>query len=329
MGLKRIFKTPFIYIVSCWENANRVVALRGSGNRLSAAFDLFWSFLRFGARSEDYFALEFYKLNSYEKRKFLTTQKNWFSFYKKICIPEVAEIFNSKEKFNRAFDKYLGREWMVADGNNIDETEKFVIKHGRVIAKPEDGAEGFGIFIVDSGKLGTLERLHTSCKNGAKYMLERLIKQHSEMAHLNEASVNTIRVETMIDSHGVSHITNTTVIMGTGGDVVNNAHNGGIMCHVDEESGLIASHARNPHGDKLFRHPDTGLVLPGYQIPMWKEVKKFALDLSKVEKGVRYIGWDIAITENGPVVIEGNTRPGHCTQACDMVGRWPLLKSMI
>lgn len=240
-----------------------------------------------------------------------------------------ATTINEKDKFAQKFRDFLGRDCICVDKSNLKDAFSFVDRYGKAIAKPFDGYEGNGIFMINSEKKDTLERLQNLVIGGGKFMVEELIVQHPAMAALNKESVNTVRIETMIDRNGESHITNTTVIMGSGGDIINNTHNGGIMCHIDPESGVISSSARDPHGVNLFRHPDTGMILPGYQIPMWKEAKEFALKLSKVVPGVRFIGWDIAITENGPVVIEGNTMPGHCTQACDMTGRWPILKSLI
>ena len=59
-------------------------------------------------------------------------------------------------------------------------------------------------------------------------------------------------------------------------------------------------------GSEMFtEHPTTKFHLPGYKIPFFKEsielCKKFASYIPN-----RIIGWDVAITPNGPIIIEGN-----------------------
>ena len=49
-------------------------------------------------------------------------------------------------------------------------------------------------------------------------------------------------------------------------------------------------------------------VLKGYDIPYYKEAENMVVKLHKVMFRSHSIGWDIAITENGPVIIEGNDR---------------------
>ena len=36
-----------------------------------------------------------------------------------------------------------------------------------------------------------------------------------------------------------------------------------------------------------------------------------ALEAALIVPEVRYVGWDIAITENGPVIMEGNEYPSY------------------
>ena len=50
---------------------------------------------------------------------------------------------------------------------------------------------------------------------------------------------------------------------------------------------------------------------PGTQIPYWDEVKRMCLDAMHVVPQVRFVAWDVAITPDGPVFIEGNSFPSH------------------
>ena len=54
------------------------------------------------------------------------------------------------------------------------------------------------------------------------------------------------------------------------------------------------------------KHPDSGIDIIGFEIPRWKEAISLAKELATVVKGQRYIGWDLALTEKGWVMVEGN-----------------------
>ena len=83
-----------------------------------------------------------------------------------------------------------------------------------------------------------------------------------------------------------------------------------LFARVDPETGKIAYPAHSGDTTKgiiYYEHPETHVPLVGYEIPYVKEAVKMCLKASLVVPQVRYIGWDVAVTEKGPVIIEGNT----------------------
>lgn len=92
---------------------------------------------------------------------------------------------------------------------------------------------------------------------------------------------------------------------------VDNLHSGGLFAPIDLETGII-SHPGYDKKHVLHKcHPVSGIPIAGFQIPFWKEVKKLARSLAVEVPQMRYIGWDIAVTETGPLMIEGNNHPGY------------------
>jgi len=55
-------------------------------------------------------------------------------------------------------------------------------------------------------------------------------------------------------------------------------------------------------------HPDTSLPLKGFRLPFWDEAMTLARRATALFVPLRTIGWDVAITAEGPVLIEGNAR---------------------
>lgn len=61
-------------------------------------------------------------------------------------------------------------------------------------------------------------------------------------------------------------------------------------------------------GKVIHEHPDSGFTFEGFKVPYFKEACEEVLKGVKVIPD-RFIGWDVAITPNGPVIIEANNGP--------------------
>ena len=153
-------------------------------------------------------------------------------------------------------------------------------------------------------------------------VLEHVQAQHPDMARLHPQSVNTMRICTdLVD--GQVHIAYITLKMGRGGGVCDNSGQGGILCRVDIDTGKICSPATDDYFNVYDRHPDTGIPLVGYQLPMIEEAKAMACEAAREIPEVGHVGWDMAIGPDGPAIIEGNDFPG--TDLC----QWPYYKELL
>lgn len=231
--------------------------------------------------------------------------------------------------FDKTFSSFLKHDFLIIQEHSEEEIKNFVKKYQTVIVKPCDGALGNGIYKMDFNDEKLMRNLLDAYKKGKHLILEEVIVEHPDLQRLNPTSVNTIRVITMIDAHGKVHILNTVAMIGADKGCVSNTHSGGCLCHIDMETGIIDHLGSDVNGHSFLRHPVSGIVLPGYQIPNWEGVLDYAKKLAKVVPNGRYIGWDIVILEEGYDVIEGNIHPGQGNQATDGKGRWEIIKSLI
>ena len=88
---------------------------------------------------------------------------------------------------------------------------------------------------------------------------------------------------------------------------------------VDIQYGRIsAPGATNTLGQQAYVHPGTDIFMVGQEIPFWKETVDFVKETAKRIPQVRFVGWDIAITSDGPVLIEGNEYPGVIIESLSM-----------
>lgn len=94
--------------------------------------------------------------------------------------------------------------------------------------------------------------------------------------------------------------------MGRGGSSVDNVCAGGVFCSIDKQTGIVITQGASK-GDALFlRHPDSGVILPGFQIPEWDKAVELVIELATVLPDIHYAGWDLAHTDHGWVLVEAN-----------------------
>ena len=63
--------------------------------------------------------------------------------------------------------------------------------------------------------------------------------------------------------------------------------------------------------DNIYaKHPISQVDIVGFRVPMFQEAVNMVKECAKVIPEVAYVGWDVAISKNGPVIVEGNCFPG-------------------
>lgn len=97
--------------------------------------------------------------------------------------------------------------------------------------------------------------------------------------------------------------------MAHGKTIADNFHQGGKGVLVDLENGILVGNGI----DKALNESEksiTGITFNGFKIPYWEEIKEMVLEAALVNDKVNIVGWDVSISKNGPVIIEGNRGPG-------------------
>lgn len=183
------------------------------------------------------------------------------------------------------------------------------------ICKPVADGQGRGVFHLE-GKDDQIfvnnQRVEHQRLSGlfarSRYIIQERVLQHPKMSTLNPSCVNTIRLVTCFHD-GVVIPFSAAVRIGRKGNVTDNWHTGGIIIRLNMETGCLDRHGFTlPEygGKKHAKHPETGVVFEGYEIPFCHQAVELATRLHRYFYGTHSIGWDIAITEKGPVFIEGN-----------------------
>lgn len=139
------------------------------------------------------------------------------------------------------------------------------------------------------------------------YLIQQNIKQHELINKIYSGSVNTIRLQTVYTNNTVTPF-GAGIRFGTNGNIVDNWADGGVFVGININSGKLHKYGflKPGYGTKITEHPTTKIIFEGYQIPFFDKAVKMAIELHYFFYGIHSIGWDIAITKEGPVFIEGN-----------------------
>ena len=318
-----------------FDKLNRVlekIKEKSGQSKVYTFFDILVCAAKYGAGYYDYLMFGFYDMNGRQRDTYLTRVRN-----KKIMDlmndPAFSDEFDDKLRFNKTFAAYLGRKTLNGETATEEELAGFLRGQEAIFAKINHGDCGRGVEKLYVKDFDSPAAMLAYIREHGLVVLEHVLPQHEDMARLHPSSVNTMRILTdLVD--GQVHIAYITVKMGRGSGVCDNSGQGGILCRVDPQSGKIISPATDDYFNVYEKHPDTGIVLQGYQLPMVDRAVAMAKEAALVFPQVGHVGWDMAITPTGPAIIEGNEFPG--TDLCQLApfypekcGLWPYYKELL
>lgn len=142
------------------------------------------------------------------------------------------------------------------------------------------------------------------------YVVERYIEQHAVMARFNPSSVNTLRAWVGKLPSGEALILGMYLRVGRAGSLVDNRISGGFGVAIDlDDMKTLHGVPQDGGGGLFFRHPDSGESLEGVTIPHGEDIKAMCHAVIAVLPETRFVGLDIAVSGEGPVLIEFNLAP--------------------
>lgn len=292
-----------------------------------AAESLFGRVFR-GVTIEDYFQYHFYEKNRFGRSKYYTCGKRE-KLTNEVNDVKLAGVFTDKVRFVESFRKYIGRD--IVDMRHIarEEFTRFTKGKDKIFFKPVEGSWGLGTSIEDC--TGDNADALFDQYSGQSMMAEEVIRQCDALAQFNDTSTNSLRVVTFIDKNGEPFIMPGSILrLGRKGKIADNFHHEGIAAFVDNETGIVCTRGVDKKGNRYVVHPDSGIPIVGFQIPEWERIKALAKEAALVLPGVRCVGWDITITDDGRIVfIEGNDKADpDIAQMSLGEGVWESYRSM-
>lgn len=267
--------------------------------------DMVYSLHRFGADFRDYWNYDFLHMSAIGRERYVV-DKLRYGYDDILSTPEIINLVSDKYQcYCRLYSFYKREALGCYKKTDISAFCNFVQKNHEFIYKPIASDCGKGVSKVCLTDSEAESFFNQNIATGP-FIIEQLIEQDEAMARLHPQSINTVRVATFT-FEGKVKIIATSLRIGVGNSIADNAGSGGIFTSIDPQTGIVVCKAYNYKGEKFLKQPDTGVVIPGFQIPCWNElleiVQKVALEL---KDGI-LISWDFAFSKNGWVIVEVNT----------------------
>ncbi len=135
-------------------------------------------------------------------------------------------------------------------------------------------------------------------------LVQPFVENHPVVARVTNGALAALRIVTGINKNGRAEFVATLIALPHGTWTTSVA---AILCSVDPTTGRIR-HAALPGGERVETHPDTGAALVGLELPFWHESVDLVLRAHTAAfSRFAFLGWDIALTTDGPILLETNS----------------------
>lgn len=269
--------------------------------------DMLWCSLKYGASPSNYYNFDFRHASEKERKTFVTHRISE-RLMRTLNNPQKVDVMTNKYMFAKAYAPFYRRDFLNSGEMTVQELSTLLQKNRRIICKPVCGGQGKGIrcFTVDDDNR---EMVFQEIKGLPECIVEPWIEQDPEMSRLYPNAVNPLRIQTVID-HGKPKCVAATLTVGIDSEIAN-ASSRALFALIDIDTGTVYTDACDYEYRVYKQHPKTGITFQGFTVPHWDEIKQMVLDAAMVTPELGYVGWDVAVSVDGPIIIEANNDPGY------------------
>lgn len=273
-------------------------------------FDMVWCSIRYGVGYLNYHVFGFADKHGAIRKTYMTEAEN-LSLVRRLNDRNYYKYFCDKSVFNRTFSDYIGRQWLDLLECDADAFAQFCADKDTLFAKPVGRCGGSGVRKIICSEIKDFGSLYNELRENEQVLVEQAIRQHPDMDRLYSGSVNTLRIVTLLDANRNPHIMYSLLRVGQGGSCVDNISSGGMYTAVNDDGSLKEVAFCDKTGQYYRTHPDTKIDFSSFVVPYFKNAQELCKRAASVETHIGYVGWDVAITPNGPILVEGNIIPGY------------------
>jgi len=263
--------------------------------------------LRYNISPLEWYQFGFMNLSEGQKSSWAGTG-TMYEFQLRANPPGARAVLDDKRAFYKAYQRFFrhrmfDRETLAAHPELLSE---LLSRHHRLVLKAARGKCGRSVRFISTPGWRSSELLSVMQADGYD-LLETSIEQHPDLNRLSPSGVNTVRIVTALDSKDQAYLLGSRLRISVDSRVDNLAA-GNLAAPVDDKTGRVTGPGVYSDITRAPQtvHPITRTPIEGFRIPHWSACLEMALEAQKLFSRNRSIGWDIAVTGEGPGLIEGN-----------------------
>lgn len=305
----------FLYLVYYFKESEfkllykflRFSSVNTGRSKCSIIADVIKSSVKYNISFKDYFYFGFFEYKMQRREDWAGT--GFMYEYQLLMNPRSArKILENKVIFLNHYKDLIKRNYLHVSQKNanvkaIDDMLRN--QSGRLVLKGSYGQVGAEVEIIECDNFKP-DTLFKYMKKRKYDLIEEFVIQHPDLNELSFSGLNTVRIITQLFNDEV-------VCLGARlrisvNSPVDNMAAGNLAAPIDSEAGVVNGPGvySDITKESVKNHPITGMPIEGFQIPFWKKTMQLVETAARRAEGNRSVGWDIAITANGPELIEGN-----------------------
>jgi hypothetical protein len=290
-----------------WSKFVNYTSQKTGKRKVTLRLDAVRSVFTYNISLLDYFLFGFGFKNPIERKKWAGT--GFMYEYQKIMNPkESRNLLENKLRFNEYFKAFIKRDYASLHEmlNNHDLAEKMLQNNsGKIVLKNAMGQVGAQVEVANS-KDYSVNSLIEYMKQKNYDLIETFVTQHADLMSLSPSGLNTVRIFTQLYNGNVEYLGARLRI--SVNSAVDNMGAGNLAAPINMDTGIVNGPAvySDITNEVKEVHPVTGKRIVGFQIPYWQEIKRLVTEAALKTPENRSIGWDVAVGQNGPELIEGN-----------------------
>ncbi len=269
--------------------------------------DAVFSAIKYNISFMDYFCFRFYEIDSNRRNNWAGTGF-MYEYQLRMNPLGTRKLLENKILFLNHYRDVVRRRYLSLSEKSFD-TEIIAMmlnnSSGQLVLKESHGQTGTEVEIINCDSF-TPELLMDYMRVKNYDLIEEFVVQHPDLHTLSPSGLNTVRIITQLDNNEV-------VCLGARlrisvNSPVDNMAAGNLAAPIDPETGVVCGPGvySDITKEPVQIHPVTAITIEGFQIPYWHKVIELADTAARRAEGNRSVGWDIAVTADGPELIEGN-----------------------
>lgn len=247
-----------------------------------------------------------------EQKKTVSTLWTRMQFRKQFTDRRYIGILMNKYIFSKVFAEFYGRSCVRATDINLTILKEMAEKNGRIVYKPNCKGMGQGIRIFQIETQDKMEEALQYIQKGGNGIVEEYICQEDMLSRLNPNAVSIIRFYSVSSPEGKFLFA--PVLTVARQKQISNGCKDALTAMIDIRTGEVLTDAVDQNSGKIYQtHPMTGITFKGLKLNYWNEIIQMMRQAVPLGSKISNIGWDVAITGEGPILVEANTIPGFMT----------------